>query len=110
MNGERKMKDVIAGEIYRLILRAEVKLPLKKKYLVVEFGKDGNIEKISFDRERRIGDKILSIEVEGVMNGKEIFRKIREGLKNNELNIDMRIWNMIGNAYDWVWGVENEEQ
>ena len=109
MNRETKMKDVIAGEIYRLILCAEIKWPLEK-YLVVEFGKDGNIEKISFDKERRRGDKILSIEVEGVSNGKEIYRKIREGLKNNELNIDMRIWNMIGNAYDWVWGVENEEQ
>ena len=113
MNMDKKIKDAIALEIYRLIKSSEQSIPMDGKFLVVEFNeKDGNIDRISLESERKEGDRVLCVEIEGVNEGKELYRRIREEVENKEnLEIDTDIWEMIGNAYDWpFWGEEHEEQ
>ena len=103
-----KVKEIIAVEIYRRVLSSFSAQSLKgrEKYLTVEFdAEDGSIERISFGKERNEGESILSVEVGGAKNGKELFERIRNSVEKTELRIDTKIWNMIGNAYDWAfWG------
>ena len=108
---DKKIKDMVAVEIYSLLLRSEKSIPLDGKYLVVEFSKkDGKIDRISLEIERKEGDNILSVDIEGVKDGRDTFWRIREELENTELNIDTRYYEKVGNAYDWVWSGADEEQ
>lgn len=111
MTDKEYLKDIIAGEIYSLILKADAKLPLEKRYLVVEFGEDGKIEKISVkDREKK-GARVLSVDAGGIDKGKYLLMKIRDALDDAELDIDMKYWELVANAYDWAfYGGEDEEQ
>jgi len=110
MTDKEYLKDIIAGEIYSLILKANAKLPLEKRYLVVDFGEDGKIEKISVkDREKK-GSRVVSVDAEGIDNGKDLLTKIRDALDIAELDMDMRHWELVANAYDWAfYGGEDEE-
>ena len=109
---DKKIKDIIAVEIYRLVKKSEQSLPLDGKYLVVEFNdRDGKIDRISLENERKEGNRVLSVEIEGVNDGKEFYRRIREEVEKAELEIDTRYWDMIENSYDWpFWGEKHEEQ
>ena len=110
MIGDKEdLKDVIAGEIYSLMLSAEARLPLEKKYLVVEFGEDGKIEKISVKDSEKRGARVISADVENVKEGRELVERIREALDIAELDMDMRHWELVANAYDWAWGGEDAE-
>ena len=103
-----KVKEIIAVEIYRRVISSFSAQSLRgrEKYLIVEFdAEDGSIERISIGRERKEGENILSVDIGGVKNGKELFERIRESVEKSDLRIDTEIWGMIGNAYDWAfWG------
>ena len=133
MTDKEYLKDIIAGEIYSLVLEKEMKLPLEKKYLIVEFSKDGKIEMVRLSdtekREPRVitvevkekdgidyyilllnRGRAISVDVEGIDNGRDLLMKIRDTLDDEELDIDMSYWKLVANVYDWVWYGDEEEE
>ena len=108
----KKIKDMIAVEIHGLVKKSGQSLPLEGKYLVVEFSEnDGKIDRISLESERKEGNRDLCADIEGVEDGREFYRRIRDEIERAELEIDTRYWEMLGNAYDWPFiGEEHEEQ
>lgn len=106
---EEYIKDIITAEIYSLILQSEAKLPLESKYLVVEFSEDGRVNEIRLSEEEQRGARVITADVENVKEGRELVERIREALDIAELDMDMRHWELVANAYDWVWGGEDAE-
>ena len=74
------------------------------KFLVVEF-RDGRIAIMKIRDSEVWRKNMISIPIPkpGENFGKEFYQRIREVIEKKNLDVDEDYWNMIANAYDWVW-------
>jgi len=107
---EEYIKDIIAVDIYGLILQSGANLPLESRYIVVEFSEDGRVKEIRLSEEEEEGARVITANVENVKEGRKLLERIRDALDIAELDMDMRHWELVADAYDWIWhGGENAE-
>ena len=99
------IKDAVALEIYSIMHKFMDSLERHGgDYLVVEF-KNGRIVQIEICEKNKEKSDVISIHIpeRGNNFGKRLYRRIRDAVENANVEIDRDYWNLIANAYDWVW-------